>query len=293
MSQRSYSAGMATWALLTPFALCFGLFVLYPLSWSLLLSFESSSARHEGMYTFANYRFLLHDRLFWWSLLNTTLFAAGFLLLQIPLCLAIAAGLHSRYARLRAPIRFALLTPFFIGPLYASALFAAMLDKRYGLVNRLLSLVSCRTVEIDFLADPRLSLLSMLIVALWISVGFGSLYLAAAMRNIQRELYDAAMADGAGAWRCFWHITLPSVRPMLGLLILVGTIQSFQLFELPYVLFGGSGPSSAGLTVVMYLYAAGFEAGNFPYASAVGWTLVLVLGMLTFIQWRILRRLAR
>src|SRR5512134_691539 len=101
-----------------------------------------------------------------------------------------------------------------------------------------------RDVQAPFLTDPRLSLVSMLLVAIWLSVGFGSLYLAAAMQNIPRGIYDAARVDGAGPWKCFWHITLPSVRPMLAFLILVGTIQAFQLFELPYVLFGGPGPSS-------------------------------------------------
>src|SRR5690606_20476805 len=115
--------------------------------------------------------------------------------------------------------------------------------------------------------------------------GFGSLYLAAAMQGIPGALYDAARVDGAGPWACFWHITLPSVRPMLAFLMFIGTIQSFQLFELPYVLFGGPGPSSAGMTVVMYLYGVGFEAGNFPYASAVGWGIVLVVGILLIMQY--------
>jgi ABC-type sugar transport system permease subunit len=172
-------------------------------------------------------------------------------------------------------------------------MFSAMLDTRYGLVNSLLSQLLRRRIEIDFLGDPRLALVSMVIVSLWLGVGFGSLYLAAAMQNVRREFYDAARVDGAGAWGCFWHVTLPSVRPMLAFLVLVGTIQSFQLFELPYVLFGGPGPSSAGMTVVMYLYGVGFEAGDFGYASAVGWAIVLILSTLMLLQYLILRQLLR
>jgi ABC-type sugar transport system permease subunit len=80
---------------------------------------------------------------------------------------------------------------------------------------------------------------------------------------------------------------------MLGFLVFIGTIQAFQLFELPYVLFGGPGPSSAGMTVVMYLYGVGFEAGNFAYASAVGWMIVLVLASLLTLPYLALRRVIR
>lgn len=293
MSTRRYRPSRATtWSMLAPFTVVFALFALVPLISSLIMAFQRGSG--SAGFDFAgttNFRFLIRDRLFWWSVLNTTTFTLAFLLFEIPLCLLIAAGLRSGYARLRNVVRFALLCPYFIGPVYASVLFGAMLDSRYGLINRGLSRLLHSEVQINFLSDPRLALISMLLVALWLSVGFGSLYLAAAMQAIGPELYDAASVDGAGAWGCFWHITLPSVQPMLAFLILIGTIQSFQLFELPYVLFGGPGPSSAGMTVVMYLYGVGFEAGDFGYASAVGWVIVLVLAILMLLQYLLLRKL--
>lgn len=294
IQHRHKPSRMATWSLLAPFLVAFILFTAYPLASSLLLSLHrGSGAPTLSGSTLANYHFLLRDRGFWLAVLNTTAFTVLFLFLEIPLCLAIAAGLRSGYARGRTLVRLALLCPYFIGPVYASIMFSAMLDTRYGLVNWMLSHVFHHRIEIDFLGDPRLSLLSMVIVSLWLGVGFGSLYLAAAMQNVRREFYDAARVDGAGAWGCFWHVTLPSVRPMLAFLVLVGTIQSFQLFELPYVLFGGPGPSSAGMTVVMYLYGVGFEAGDFGYASAVGWVIVLILATLMLLQYLILRHLLR
>lgn len=282
----------ASLLMLAPFMAAFGVFVVAPLVASIALSLKRSSGGEPMTFAgLANFRFLFSDRLFWLAALNTAAFAIAFLALEVPLCLAIAAGLHGNYARGRRIVRFALLAPYFIGPVYASTLFAAMLDTRHGLVNRTLCAILPWNVEIPFLTDPRLSLLSMLVVSLWLSVGFGSLYLAAAMQNIPRAHYDAARVDGAGAWGCFWHITLPSVRPMLAFLMFVGTVQSFQLFELPYVLFGGPGPSGAGMTVVMYLYGAGFEAGNFPYASAVGWGIVVIVGVLLLVQYLLLRTL--
>ena len=284
----------APFAMLAPFLIAFGVFVMVPLVGSVILSLRKGSGTEPMDFAgLANYRFLFRDRIFWLATLNTTLFTALFLAIEIPLCLAIATGLRSGYARGRGLVRFSLLAPYFIGPVYASVLFSAMLDTRYGLLNRGLSLLLRQEVQIPFLSDPRLSLLSMLVVSLWLSVGFGSLYLAAAMQGIPRTLYDAARVDGAGAWASFWHITVPSVRPMLALLMFVGTIQSFQLFELPYVLFGGPGPSSAGMTVIMYLYGVGFEAGDFAYASAVGWGIVAVVSVLLVLQYILLRQVLR
>lgn len=283
-----------TWSMLLPLVVAFAVFTLVPLASSMLMSLHRGSGSEASHFVgLANYRFLIADRAFWLAVLNTTSFTAAFLLLEIPLCLALAAGLRSGYARGRSLVRFALLCPYFIGPVYASILFATMLDARHGLVNRFLSFLIHRPVELPFLTDPRLSLVSMLVVSLWLGIGFGSLYLAAAMQAIGRDLYDSANVDGAGVWGCFWHVTLPSVRPMLGFLTLVGTIQAFQLFELPYVLFGGPGPSGAGMTVVMYLYGVGFEAGDFGYASAVGWGIVVVLSVLLLLQYRLLRGLIR
>lgn len=283
-----------TWSMLLPLVLAFIIFTLVPLIASFVMSFHRGSGTEPMQFVgLLNYRFLFTDRGYWLAVLNTTAFTLAFLLLEIPLCLAIAAGLRSGYARGRSLVRFALLCPYFIGPVYASILFAATLDTRHGMVNRGLSWLLQRPTEIPFLTDPRLSLLSMLVVSLWLGIGFGSLYLAAAMQAISRELYDSARVDGAGAWGCFWHVTLPSVRPMLAFLTLVGTIQAFQLFELPYVLFRGPGPSGAGMTVVMYLYGVGFEAGDFGYASAVGWGIVGVLTLLLLAQYRLLRGMLR
>jgi ABC-type sugar transport system permease subunit len=104
------------------------------------------------------------------------------------------------------------------------------------------------------------------------------IYLLAALQGVDRELYEAAQVDGAGRWARFWHVTLPAIAPVLRFLILVGVIGAFQLFELPYVLFGQSaGPAGFGITIVMYLFVTGFRVGDLGYASAVGWALVIIL----------------
>jgi ABC-type sugar transport system permease subunit len=144
-------------------------------------------------------------------------------------------------------------------------------------------------VEIDWKSDWRFARLAILIAALWLSIGYAMIYLLAALQAVDRDLYEAAVTDGAGKWSRFWHVTLPQIRPVLMFLILIGTIGSLSLFELPYVFFQGSGPGFAGLTVVAYLFTQGFGVGDLGYASAVAWALVLFIGAIALLQIRVMR----
>ena len=109
-------------------------------------------------------------------------------------------------------------------------------------------------------------------------------YFLAALQSVDRELYEAAEVDGAGHWAQFWHVTLPGIRPVLIFLILVGTIYAYQLFELPYVLFFNVWTNYA-VTIVLYLFQMGFEAGDIGYASAVGWMLFAIILVVSILQW--------
>src|SRR5262249_46013366 len=135
---------------------------------------------------------------------------------------------------------------------------------RHGLVNRAIgALLPWVGTEIPWTAKPLLAMPAIVMAALWLSVGYGMIYLLAALQAVDRELYEAAQVDGAGRWARFHHVTLPSIAPVLRFLILVGVIGAFQLFELPYVLFGQSaGPAGFGITIVMYLFVTGFRVGD-------------------------------
>jgi ABC-type sugar transport system permease subunit len=134
---------------------------------------------------------------------------------------------------------------------------------------------------------------AIVLASLWLSVGWGMVFFLAALQGVDREQYEAAEVDGAGAWSRFWNVTLPGIRPVTTFLIVTGTIGSFQLFELPYVIFlqegGAAGPKWAGLTVVMYLYQQGFEVGDLGAACAVGWFLVLMIMAVALFQIRATR----
>jgi ABC-type sugar transport system permease subunit len=119
------------------------------------------------------------------------------------------------------------------------------------------------------------------------------IYFLAALQNVPNELLEAAHVDGAGPWRRFWHVTLPSIRPVASYIALLSLLGSFQLFELPYILFvntgNPNGPSDQGVTIVMYLYQYAFGQGNLGRACAMGWVLAIIL-MLFAIAYRLMAR---
>jgi len=275
-------AGGRRWApylFIAPFLLLFALFLGVPLVQSVYLMLTRGGGSH-GL-TLRNLVFLLHDPLFWLSALNTSLYTAVLLAVQIPLALGLAILLHSPKVRSRRVLRLLFFSPFLVGNVFAAVLFALLLDARHGLLNSALSLLRRAPVEIAWLDDPRLVMVSVLLVSVWLTTGFAMLCFLAALQSVDHELYDAVRVDGGGSWVKFWHVTLPSIRPVFLVLLLAGTVQAFQLFELPYVLYSGPGPGSRALTIVMYLYATGFEAGDLHYASAVGWAIVVLLGLFT------------
>ncbi len=278
----------APYLFLLPFLILFFGFILYPLGNSVVLSFEKTAGprltRFAGL---THYRFLLHDWLFWIAVLNTVGFAIAFLCLQIPMSLALAIVLNSRLVRCRNFFRFAFFSSNLVGQAFAAVLFTLLLVPRQGLVNRALGTFWPALLEIDWKGDPRFARAAILLAALWLSVGYGMIYFLAALQAVDQELYDAAHADGAGWWSRFWHVTLPQIRPVTLFLILVGTIASLSLFELPYVFFQGSGPGFAGLTIVQYLFTQGFGAGDLGYASAVAWALVALIGSVALLQMKI------
>ena len=270
---------LAPYLFLGPAIGLFVTFLLWPLVRSLWLSFYTTAGpRSRRMVGLGNYHFLLfHDPLFWLAIINTTAYTLCFVALLLPISLALALALNHPHIRGRSLLRLSFFSSYLVGPVFVATLFFSLLSPRDGLINRMLSLLSPRFIQIDWLTDPIWVLPALLMAGLWLACGQGMIYCLAALQAIEPQLYEAAEMDGANAWQRFWHITLQQTLPVLRFLALIGTVAGFQLFELPYVLFQGPGPDLRALSIVMYLYSAGFDRGDLGYASAVGWLLVLIL----------------
>jgi ABC-type sugar transport system permease subunit len=132
---------------------------------------------------------------------------------------------------------------------------------------------------------------TLILISLWMYVGFNMIYFLAALQSVDDTLLEASEIDGAGPIAKFRHVIVPAIRPVASFVVMLSMIGSLQLFELPFVLLDGSGgPGNQGLTVVMYLYQSGFEVGDLGYASAIGWVLAFMLIGLALLQLWIVRR---
>lgn len=288
VSGRRLRSSKAPWLFLSPFLLIFTVFLLYPIVRSIILSFQQTAGPGATHWVgLANYQFLIGDRLFWLACLNTIAFTVGFIVVQVPLSLGLALLLNRKDVRARSFFRFAFFATHLFGSVFIAVVFNVILGSRDGPINRVYGLLAPGEESIAFLSEPTLVLPILLVAALWISVGYGMIYLLAALQSVGRELYDAADVDGAGPVGRFLHVTLPGIRPVLVFLILIGTIGGLQLFEMPYVLYQGDGPGRRALTIVGYLFAIGFTVGDLGYASAVGWVLVLLIGFIAAAQIRL------
>ena len=280
---------LAPYVFLLPLLCVLSFFFLWPLCESFLLSLQTTAGPHTRRFVgVGNYRFLiLHDRLFWLAVANTIVYTAAFLILQIPASLGLALLLNHPSVRLKQVLRFCFFSTYLVGQVFVAVVFFALLGPRRGIVNEFIGHLAGRDVNIGWLTQPNMTLVTVLIAGLWLSIGYGMVYFLAALQAVDGNLYEAAILDGAGRWSRFWHVTLPGIRPVLIFLVIVGTTAGFQLFELPYVLLQGPGPNYRGLTMVMYLYSAAFERGDLGYSAAIGWLLVLLLGAVSAAQLKI------
>ncbi|MER7752255.1 sugar ABC transporter permease [Kitasatospora sp. NPDC097643] len=271
--------------LLAPALITFGVFKAYPVVDSLLLSFTTGAGQATRDAGLANYRRLLDDPLFWTALRNT----AQILVVQVPLMLGLAllmaVGINSALVRWRAVWRLGVFMPAVTGLVATGVMFAFLLKTDDGAVNWALDAVGLPTE--NWLGEPFWARMAVVLVLTWHYTGYNAVIYLAGLQGIPKELYEAAMVDGAGPVRRFTAVTVPALRPVLLFTVVLSTIGTLQLFDEPYVLTGG-GPDNATLTVSMYLYQNGFRYFDFGYASAIAYALTLLVSVLGAVQMRLM-----
>lgn len=280
-------ARRAPWILLAPFLLLFATFMVYPIVQSVFLSTQQTfGPAHTRFVGTANYRNVIADPLFWKSVRNTLVFTAASVFIQLPISLGLALMLDRPNLRGRGVLRTIFFAPVLVGVVFVAMIFGVIFEKRTGLINQVLH--TFVGWDLDFPWLQRYVMPALIIASLWQYVGFNMVYFLGALQGVRKELTEAATIDGAGPWQRFVHVTVPQIRPVATFVVLLSIVGSFQLFELPYVLFSATaGPDNRGLTMVMYLYQMGFDQGDLGYASAVGWLLAVTLIGFTFLQRRL------
>ena len=260
------------------------MFIAYPLYYSIILAVKQTFGPKRSMFVgLDNFRFLAADPLFRKAVWNTTVFAAGSVLIQLPVSLGLALLLNRPDVRGRAIFRLIFFSPSLVGLVFVAMMFSLIFEKNTGLVNVMLhSIYPGFDPEFPWLQQYVMP--TLIIAALWMYAGFNMIYFLAALQNVSKTLVEAAWIDGAGPWGVFWNVTRLAVMPVATFVVVVSTIGSFQLFELPFILLEGYGPKNSGMTIVGYLYNNAFENGDLGTAAAVGWLLTLIILSISLVQ---------
>ncbi|MEQ4722491.1 sugar ABC transporter permease [Nonomuraea sp. B19D2] len=273
--------------LVLPALLGFMVFKAYPIVAAMYISLTTGAGAARSFVGLDNYVRLVNDPLFWTSLWNTGLILVVQVPIMLLLALLLALALNSSLVRLRGLWRLGVFMPSLTGLVAYGVMFSVILRKDAGLLNWLLSLFGVDAI--DWLGSPFWARIAIVIALTWHYTGYNAVIYLAGLQSIPKDLYEAAMVDGAGSARRFWSITVPQLRPILLLTVVLSTIGTLQLFDEPFVLTGG-GPDNSTLTISLYLYQNGFRYFDFGYAAAIAYALTLIVAGLGIAQMRMQKR---
>ena len=283
--KRGRGDGRAALLFLLPSLIGFAVFFVYPAIRGVWYSMTDWNLLSPPGYTGAdNYRKLIHDPQFWSSLRVTAYFVIMTLTSQMVLALALA-GLMHRMTR-SITVRAILLLPWLVPNVTIGLLWMWLLDTNLGFVNDLLRSLGGSTQ--GFLTAPSLALPSIAGITTWAGTGYVALLFYAGMLQIPHDIYESATIDGAGEIRIFLRITLPLLKPIIALVMVVSVIGSFQVFDVVAVTTTG-GPVGLTKVIYYYIYDEAFHHFRMGYASAIALSLVIVLATMTYLQMRLLR----
>lgn len=269
---------------IAPNLLAVAVFLVFPLGFSLYLSFHEwdmfGPMRFTGL---RNFRELLTaDPLFAIALRNTIVYTLGTLIPTVSISLVVAAALN-RGVRGTGFFRTVMFLPLAISSVVMAVIWRFLFDTNNGLLNTMLGRVGLGPVP--WLVEPRWAMVSVCLVSVWKSIPFATVVLLAAMQGVPEDLYEAAKIDGAGAIRRFVSITVPLIRGALSFVLVVSIIDSVQAFDQIYVLTGGHGGPETGTYVFgIMIFQNAFAFGEAGYASAIAWLIFVVLLALTLAQ---------
>ncbi|MGC1479094.1 MAG: sugar ABC transporter permease [Chthoniobacterales bacterium] len=276
------------YAFVAPYVLLTLGFFVYPVIKATVLSLhQTNGAQSEVFVGLDNFTFVLSDPDFYTALRNTTVFAVFSIFLQLPISLGLALLLNSRRDRMKGFFRLVIFSPHLVGQIFVGVMFGVLFTPRYGMVNRFLHSLTGHGLDTRWLENPDLVMPALVLISLWLYVGFNMIYFLAALQNVDQGLVDAARIDGANTWQVFRAVTVPAIAPVATFVVVMSTIGSYQLFELPYALLQGFGPQNSALTIVGYLYQYAFDAGDLGTGAAIGWLLVLLILVISLIQLRV------
>jgi multiple sugar transport system permease protein len=283
----------AAWAFLLPLVAYLLAFYAYPLYRNLDLSLRDYTVRSfvQGGAPFsglANYREIFDDPTFMPALTHTVVFTAASLVFQFGIGMALAVFFHQHF-RLSATLRALFLVPWLLPLIVSSSTWSWMLNSEAGVVNAAVRAVGADPV--NWLTAPGWSLVSVIIANVWIGIPFNLVLLYSGLQGISPQIYEAAALDGASSWQRFWRLTLPLLRPVSAITLLLGLVYTLKVLDVIWIMTRG-GPADSSTTFATWSYQLGFGSllPQFGPGAAVGNVLIVAALAFGFGYIRVQRR---
>ncbi|HEY6190358.1 MAG TPA: sugar ABC transporter permease [Pyrinomonadaceae bacterium] len=260
---------------------------IYPLFYAVRVSLQTGVGP-GARWTLQNFTRLTSDSFFLSAFAHTLVYATVALTFEFLLGLGLALLLN-REMRGRSIFRATLLVPLMLPPVVVGVVWRLMLNPNFGAINGTLKSFGLNTESLLWTASPKLALASVIAVDVWQWTPFVFLVLLAGLQAIPQEPYEAALIDGSSAWQTFRHITLPLLKPAILIALLLRTMDLLRVFDQIFILTEG-GPGFATETISLYIYRAAFRFGNFGYAAAMSFVLLLLTNIISLTYIRLLQR---
>jgi ABC-type sugar transport system permease subunit len=273
------------WILIAPAFVGFATFAVYPTIRGIYLSFTDFKVLTPPTWIgFDNFVKIAHDGVFWNALGVTVYFVVLSVSLSIGLSIITAVILHRLTAS--TVIRGLIILPFLISAVVAATVWSWMLDTQLGIINIIIEKLGGQNIM--FLTSRGWAIPAIALISVWKQLGYTSIIIFAGLQTIPPTIYEAGRIDGANEFQMFRRLTLPLLRPILAMVLVLNVIGAFQVFDLVQVTTKG-GPANASNVLQVYIYSKAFGQFDFGYASAMSLALFVLLIAITFFQMRLLR----
>lgn len=290
MKKNSFKAGLRkyfnAYLFISPFFILFLIFQLFPMLWSLVLSFtEWNGLGPKEFVGLKNYTMLFQDAMFLETVWNTFLYWLVGVAFIIVLALLVALLLNYKPLRGRGFFKSVTFLPYVCATVAVGLVFNMLFDFNTGLINEILKIMGMEPQA--WLTGTALSKFPPMLLYIWRNVPWYTIIVLSGILNIPADYYEAATVDGANVFQKFFKITLPSLSDILFFVFLTATVESWKIFAEPYVLIG---PGSSNMSLFQYMYQNSFVIFKMGYASAIGYLLTMILLVFSLIQFFIMRR---
>lgn len=268
-----------------PYFILFFVFQLIPTIWTCVISFAQWDGLREISWVgFQNYRLMLKDYMFRDSLRNTTIYWIATVVGVIFFAILIASLLHSKSIKAKRFFKTATFLPYVCASVAMGLIFKMLFDENAGLINEII--IRFGGEGIPWLTSSRYTRIPVIVLHIWRLTPWYTLIVLSGLLNISPEFYEAATVDGANSVQQFIRITLPMLGNILFFCFVTVTVDSWKIFNESYVL---AGPGSSNMSLFQLLYTSAFKTFKMGYASALGVVLILILLLISILQFLVRR----